>query len=161
MATLYTNLASQQLPSAPGSTNRSSTLEATPKNRTLTPFYTMTGAEAASDTIRIAKVPAGVIVLPTLSSTATRAGGLATTMTITVGDDGGGSNDGAVTLDVDRYSTALNVAAAGADAFTGGIAAEAPFTTTAETWITATIATLATPTAGGILQFFITLKQGN
>ncbi len=120
----------------------------------------MTGAEAAADVIRLIKVPAGCVVIPRLSGTYTRTGGIAVTATITIGDDGGGANPGFVTADDDRYSTALNVAAAGADAFTGGVAEQTPFTTTAQTWLTATLATLSTPTAGGILQFFIVVSGG-
>jgi hypothetical protein len=150
MATLYTNYAAVQL--APTPITMLQPLEATPTTRVVQPVYTFTGAEAAADVIRVFQVPAGSIVIPHLSNVVSDA--VATTATITVGDDGLGS-----TLDADRYSTALNVAAAGVDAFTGGAAATVPYQSTAEGWITVTLATLATPVAGKKLFFNLALNQ--
>ena len=151
MATLYTDYAAVQL--APTAKTMLDTLEATPTTRILTPKYAMTGDEVAADIIRICKVPAGTTVIARSSGTANTA--TAAVATITVGDEGLGSG----TADPDRYSTALDVAAAGVDAFTGGVAATTPFTSTAEGWITATFATLTTPNATGVIQFFITVNQ--
>jgi hypothetical protein len=150
MATLYTDIAAVQL--APTPITMLDTLDATPTTRILTPVYTMTGTEAANDVIRVCKVPNGTKVICRSSGTANTA--TASVATITVGDDGLGG-----TLDADRYSTALDVAAAGVDSFTGGAAATVPYVSSAEGWITATFATLTTPNDTGVIQFFITVNQ--
>lgn len=148
MATLYGNFAEVQ--NAPTPTTMLDTRQATPTTRVIQPKYTFTGDEVATDTIRLCKLPAGCVILPYLSNVVSDA--VATTATITIGDEAVSAKD-TVTADVDRYSTALDVAAAGADAFTGGIAATVPYALTAERWITVTLATLNTPVAGKILQF--------
>lgn len=153
MATLYSNFAAVQL--APTATTMLDTIQATPTFRILQPKYTFTADEVATDVIRLCKVPAGTIIIPYLSNVVSDA--VATTATITIGDAAVSSKD-TVVADADRYSTALNVAAAGSDAFTGGVAETVPYQLTAERWITVTLATLGTPVAGKILQFNLALN---
>ncbi len=154
MATiLYSDFAAVQL--APTPTTMLDTIQATPTFRILQPKYTFVGTEAATNIIRVCKLPAGTIVIPYLSNVVSD--GVATTATITVGDYAFSSKD-TVVADADRYSTSLDVAAAGADAFTGGVAATVPYELPAERWLTATIASMDTPVAGKILQFNLALN---
>lgn len=152
MATLYGALAALQ--NTPSNKTPVGPLEAFPSTRTLLLRYTQTGSEAASDIVRLYKLPPGAIVIPQLSAV-TSSGVSATTATITVGDY---KPDGTA-LDADRYSTALNVQAAGDDSFTGGAAASTPFVTTEDSWLTFTYATLTgAVTAGGTLDFRVVVN---
>lgn len=155
MAILYSNnIGVFQV--APKATELLNSAVATPTTRTLQPSYTMTGNEAAGDIIYLCKVPNGTTVVPFLSNVYSN--GVASVATITVGDAPVRAKD-TVVASANRYSTALDVAASGVDAFTGGAAAATPYETLDLRWITATFATLTTPTAGGKLQFNITLNQ--
>lgn len=151
MAILYSNVGAKQ--NAPTNKSPLGPIEVAPAHRKLILSYTMTGAEVANDVVKLYKLPANSIVIPRGSLVVSDA--IAATATITVGDHD--LNDNA--LDADRYSTALNVAAAGDDSFTGGVAATTPFTTTSESWLTFTFATLATPTAGKRLDFYVEVNQ--
>jgi len=152
MATLYGALAALQ--NSPSNKTPVGPLEAFPNTRTLLLRYTQTGSEAASDIVRLYKLPPGAIVIPQLSAV-TSSGVSATTATITVGDY---KPDGTV-LDADRYSTSLDVQAAGADSFTGGVAAATPFVTTEDSWLTFTYATLTgTVTASATLDFRVVVN---
>lgn len=147
MATLYGTIAAKQ--NTPSGKDPLFPIETLPTTRKLLLTYVMDGTEAAADIVRIYKLPPGCIVIPQTS--AVTGDGIATTATITVGDY---SLTGTA-LDADRYSTALDVAAAGADTFTGGVAAATPYATTDESWLTFTFATMGTPVAGKKLDFRI------
>lgn len=157
MAIFYGALATKQ--NAPSGKDPVGPLEAMPVTRTLLLKYAQAGTEAAGDIVRLYKLPPGCIVIPQVSAV-TSSGVSATTATITVGDY---ALDGTV-LDADRYSTALDVQVAGADTFTGGAAAAIPFTTTVESWLTFTYATLtgtvtaATATPTGTLEFRVVVN---
>ena len=106
---------------------------------------TLTGAEAANDTVRLIKLPKRAMVDPTVSTVVSE--GVATTCTIDIGDDDT-AGVGAM-ADPDRYADGLDVAAAGIDRF-DSIAASArltPYILGAESWIILKYATLATPVA--------------
>lgn len=151
MAILYSNYAVVQ--NKPTAITMLDALEATPTTRTVQPLYTMTGAEVNGDTIYLEKVPAGTIVIPFLSNVYSDA--VATTGVGTVGDAPTSAKD-LVAASTNRYSTGLDVAAAGVDPFTGGAAATVPYQTLSERWLTFTFTTLTVPVAGKKLQFNIT-----
>src|SRR5512136_365246 len=119
----------------------------------ITAIYTMVGTEAATEYIELAKLQQGVRIDPTLSSITSE--GVATTLTIDIGDDdvlGVGT-----TADADRYADGLDCAAAGIDLFSANACAArlTPYTLGSESIIKATFATLATPVAGKKLTFRI------
>lgn len=119
----------------------------------VTTSYTMVGTEAAGEYIELCKLPQGVRIDPTLSSITSE--GVATTLTIDIGDDdvlGVGT-----TADVDRYADGLDCAAAGIDLFSANACAArlTPYTLGSESIIKATMVTLATPVAGKKLTFRI------
>lgn len=147
MATLYGTVAAKQ--NAPTNKDPLYPIETLPNTRKLLLTYVMTGDEVAADIVRLYKLPPGCIVLPKTSTVTGDA--VATTATITVGLY---DLDGVV-IDADKYSTALDVAAAGSDTFTGGAAATTPYTNTVEAWLTFTFATLGTPVAGKKLDFYV------
>lgn len=113
--------------------------------------YTFVGTEAANDIVNLAWLPEGSEVVPHLCTV--NSDGVASTATITVGDlDVAGVG---TAVDADRYSTALDVAAAGNDAFTGGVAFTTPYRLGADAWLSATFASMNTPVAGKKLTFRI------
>ena len=118
--------------------------------------YTFDGTEAASDKVRLLKLPAGSIILPHMSLVT--GDGIATTATVDIGDDDVAGVGAAV--DADRYADGLDVAAAGIDLFsalaTTTGARLTPYALGADSWIEATFATLVTPVAGKKLKFIIT-----
>jgi hypothetical protein len=148
MATLYSAVAAKQ--NSPSGKTPLDARDVLPDFKRIRYTYTFTGAEVANDVIYIVKLPAGTRIQPRNSEVYGDA--VAGTATITVGDHSAVTG---LALDADRYSTSLNVAAAGWDVFTGGAAEAAPFETTVETWITATLATLVTPVAGKKLDFYL------
>lgn len=146
MATLYTDLAALQL--NPHAKNRS---DAITTGTHVTATYTMTASESTNDSIRVMKIPQGARVLSYLSRVLSN--GIATTATLNVGDEDEG------TPDVDRYASALDVAAAGSDTFD-----ENEYTavaTSGGTWMTAAFATLSGATAAKTLTFDITFDLPN
>jgi hypothetical protein len=148
MATLYSAVAAKQ--NSPSGKTPLDARDVLPEFKRVRYTYTFTGLEAADDIIRIVKLPPGCRIQP--RNCEVYGDAVAGTATITVGDYSAVTG---LVLDADRYSTALNVAAAGWDVFTGGLAEATPFETTVETWITATLATLATPVAGKKLDFYL------
>lgn len=128
MATLYTDIAEQQLDT---NSKRVQGIYVTGDVATAVAKYTFTAAEAVNDVIRLVKVPNNVIILPHLCRIVTD--GLGTAAAGTVGDELG-------TPDPDKYSTAITLSAAGTLAFAGATAgALNPAPTSDETWITLTI----------------------
>ena len=115
--------------------------------------YTSIATQAANDTINLAIIPAGCIVLPSLSfirrnGAAVSAGAL----TIDVGD----------ASDADRYSDGLDAAAAGVSLFTAPAVPDGainPYTLTADTVIVAKIATIGTAAAGIAIEFLIAYQD--
>jgi hypothetical protein len=105
----------------------------------------MLGTEAAGDVIRFGQLPAGSIILPHLSIVTSD--GIATTATLNVGDTGTVDQKGAAlqAAVANRYAAALDVAAAGVDAFTPLVA---QFELGGDTWLVAAFATLTVPVAG-------------
>lgn len=165
MATLYSSTGNRQnLALTAYSANATSTREVTPGFRLLELVYTVTGAEAAADVIRWIKLPKGTIVLPGYSRIAARAALATTAFTIGVGDDGGGTNPGAVAADAARYDAATDKKAAVTTVATqlvSGTAAVTPFETTAETWVTSTLGTTTLPLAGAVLILYLAYKDGS
>lgn len=118
--------------------------------------YTMTGTEAASDTINVITLNEGESLVPVLSYVVSNAA--ATTITLAVGDtDPTGAS-------ANRYGVSLNVATSGTQVqFSGGAAAGAitPFIASADCIITSTFSTLATPVAGKVIVFRLAILQVN
>ena len=113
--------------------------------------YTSIATQAANDTINLAIIPAGCVVLP-LQSFIIRDGAAAAALTIDVGDAG----------DADRYSDGFNAAAAGSQAFTTPAVPDGainPYTLTADTVIVAKIATITTPAADVEIEFLIAYED--
>lgn len=119
--------------------------------------YTLTGEEAAADVIRICRLKQGQIVLPTLS--VVTSDGAATTLTVDVGDDD--THGVGAAADPDRYCDGANVAAANTrplfSATGNPPAATTPYVVGADCWLTATLATLATPVEGKKLTFLVAI----
>lgn len=157
MATLYSDIGKLQNDANPKSLT--TPLQTAAQIRMFNPLYTTTGAEAAADIINLVSVPVGIEVVPYLSQSYT-IGALATTAaTMAIGDDGGGSNPGAVAALSTRYSAAVDLKGVGAHTFSGGgAAAGVPFVTTAQTWIQATYTVSTTPLVGGTIRFYIVAK---
>lgn len=150
MATLYSDIAAKQVDPTPK--NMASSMEFSPRTKVLNPIYTLSGSEVTADTLYLIKVPKGTTVFSTRSKVRS-VGTVATAMTIDVG-----YYESASSLDADEFATALDVAAAGEDAF--DVAAQ--YTFQAEGWITATITgTLTSPNAATSLQFEIVVNYPN
>ena len=129
MATLYTPLANAQN-STENVKNRAAGKDLTGNVVYAKCSYTTTATDAAADVLRLVQLPAGAVVIPSLSSISTE--DLGTDINVTIGDlDGAG--------DADRYSTAVSLATAGAKAFVDGVAGPNPHALASEAWITATL----------------------
>lgn len=164
MATWYSDVATNQVTGAnfpggglttqPGTLNNVLLENGNLTYATVT--YTMVGTEAASDVINLLQLNEGESVVPVLSYAVSNAA--AATITLNVGDtDASGTS-------ASRYAAGLNVATSGTQVqFAGGAAAGAitPFVATSDSWITATFATLATPSAGKVIVFRIAILQVN
>lgn len=165
MATLYSALGQkQQNALSVFAANALTTREITPGFRLLELIYTVTGAEAAADIIRWIKLPAGSIVLPGYSKIAARAALATTAFTLGVGDDGGGSNAGAVAADAARYDASTDKKAAVTTVATqlvSGTAAVTPFVAPAEMWVQSTLGTTTLPLAGAVLILYLAYKDGS
>jgi F420-0:gamma-glutamyl ligase-like protein len=92
--------------------------------------YTTTATDAAADVLRLALLPKGAVVIPSLCKIDTE--DLGTDISVTVGDLD-------TTADADRYSTAVSLATAGVVSFASGVAGANPHALEAEAWITATL----------------------
>lgn len=108
--------------------------------------HTIAAGDATNDTIRIARLKAGTWLLPELCHVVHEASG--TAYTLTVGDG----------TDPDRFSGALDVKAAGTTVFVGGTESIAPVKITEDTWITATLTSVTSATAGKFLKFSLAYK---
>lgn len=120
--------------------------------------YTFTGDEAAGDVIRLFELPKGAVILPNISSQQVVVD-CAGTLTIDVGDLDSTTESPLVADDADRYSDGVDCGAVGDKPFANGVAAAALYELGEQCWITATLATLATPAAGGILDFIIYWRE--
>jgi hypothetical protein len=164
MANLSSNLYAKQLAALTNfSANALTTKEQTPTVKFIPLTYTVTGAEAAADVIRWIKIPKGVTVVPALSRLAAGAALATTAFTFGVGDDGGGTNAGAVAADAARYDASIDHKAAVTTVmtpFSGGTNPVVPFVTTAETIITSTLGTTTLPLAGAVLYLLLAYTDG-
>lgn len=158
MANLYTALASQQLPASAANTwSRSPGVQQTGDITYLEAVYTLTSGtdEATGDVIRICKLPANFVVIPHLCKIVSEATGTA----FSIAKIGDLSVDGVSAPDDDaRYSSGtIDIKAGGAfDLLYAGTAAGlAGYTTTKEMWLTATLGTITSPTAGKKIRFVI------
>ena len=120
---------------------------------TITATYTVTAGDASGDVLYIARIPAGSYVSPT--STVTNNGAATTAYNFTVGDTD--TVGGTVSADASRYSANLEIHAAVTTvptSFTGGTVLQVPAATTDDgCWVTATLGTITTPTAGAKIVF--------
>lgn len=145
MATLYSDLAVYQIDGANTLAHQNDPEYQLAKVGWVTAIYTMVGTEAATDIIYVIRLNAGTLVHP---YGYVSGDGIAGTATCTVGDTD--TQGGTVSADVDKYSTALNVAASTANAqWTGGVQVTTPIEIVDDQcWLTVRLATLLTPVAG-------------
>lgn len=155
MATLYTNLAAQQLPVEAAATwSRADGKKVTGDITYLEGIYTVAAGTATGDILRIAKLPANAIVIPHLCKIICGAPGAA----FTVSKVGDLSVDGITTPDDDdRYSGSVAITAGGAFDYLHAArpAGLAGYTTPKPMWLIATLGTVTTPTAGAVIRFVV------
>lgn len=155
--TLYSNRASAELPATGHDTwTREKAVKVTGDLVFKEAIYTLTAGtdEATGDILRICKLPAGVILLPSLCKIIAQDPGTAFNIA-KIGDV-------AVDLttadnDDDRYSGAIDLSAGGIFDFLYAAAAAglAGYVLPREMWITATLGTVTAPTAGQTIRFVI------
>lgn len=126
MATLYTDIATNQAANTARSLADGNKVSG--KLAVARCAYTTTATDAATDVLRLVKLPKGATVVPGASFIDTEDCG--TDISVTIGDE--------ITPDVDKYSTAISLATAGRIAFVSGVAGPNAAPLTEETWITAT-----------------------
>ena len=155
MATLYTDRSGLQLPAAGADTwTRDAGVEVTGNVLYMEAVFTVTSGTASADVIRIAKLPANTRLIPDLCKVVREDPG--TTFGIAkIGDEP--VVTGAFTGDDDRYSTAIDIAAAGTSdfAYAAQAAGLAGYTLPADAWIIATLGTVGTPTADKKVKFLL------
>jgi hypothetical protein len=135
------------------------------KVRLIRATYTMLGTESAAETVELCRLVKGVKVMPLGYAKSDL--GLATTSTIDIGYAAHTDEDGAsVSADPDAFLDGGNLAAAGSsvlmDAVAGWGFRPRPDPNSlggGYVSITATFATLATPTAGAKLEVFLIVVQ--
>jgi hypothetical protein len=119
-------------------------------------IYTLTTGtdEAAADVLRIAKLPANARLIPELCKIVRNDPGTAFTIS-KIGDEP--VVTGTFTGDDDRYSTSVDLAAAGTSdfAYAAQAAGLAGYTLPADAWIIATLGTVTAPTAGQVIKFVL------
>lgn len=116
--------------------------------------YSFKGDEVAADVIRLFRAKKGTTILPALSETQVIVD-CAATLTVDVGDEDTLAPTPLIDSDADRYCDGIDCGAVGRDAFANGVAATALYTLQSDCWITATLATLVTPTDTGVIDFII------
>lgn len=156
-AILYTDRSAVQLPAAGADTwTRDAGLEQTGAVLYLEAIYTLTAGtdEASGDVLRIAKLPSGCRLIPDLCKVVRNDPGTAFNIS-KIGDDP--VVEDAFTGDDDRYSTAIDISAAGASdfAYAAQAAGLAGYTLPADAWIIATLGTVTSPTAGQVVKFLL------
>jgi hypothetical protein len=129
MATLYTALATAQNDTT-NVKNRAEGKDLTGNVVYAKGSFTTTATTAAADILRLALLPKGAVVVPSLCRIDTE--DLGTDISVKVGDLD-------TTADDDRYSTAVSLATAGAKDFVSGVAGANTHALASEAWITATI----------------------
>jgi len=151
MATLYTALASAQNDTT-NVKNRAEGKDLTGNVVYARGSYTTTALTAAGDILRIALLPKGAVVVPSLCRIDTE--DLGTDISVKVGDLD-------TTADDDRYSAAVSLATAGAKDFASGVAGANPHALASEAWITATIVDAGTIsiTSGNDVTFWIAYRM--
>jgi hypothetical protein len=163
-ATAYSDLYTKQVAALTNyAANALTTREATPGFKLVHLTYTVTADDDDADVIKWFKIPKGSIVFPGLSKLAAASALATTAFTFGVGDDGGGTNSGAVAADAARYMVSADYKAAVTTvptAFTGGTAAVTPFVCTAETIIQSTLGTVTLPLAGAVLHLWLAYTDG-
>lgn len=134
-------------------------------------LYEFSGSEVALDIIRLpfggptGKWPKGTEVFPQLCYAYVETD-CATTLTLDVGDldtaaasaaypDGTAYAVAHIASDADRYCDGIDCGAVGVDAFASGVAAAIPHVLQEACYLTATLATLVTPAAAGVLRIRI------
>jgi F420-0:gamma-glutamyl ligase-like protein len=151
MATLFTSLAAAQN-NTTNVQNRAAGKDLTGNVVYAKGSYTTTATDAAADILRLALLPKGAVVVPSLCRIDTE--DLGTDISVKVGDLD-------TTADDDRYSTAVSLATAGAKTFTSGVAGANPHALASEAWITATLvdAGSISITAGQDVTFWIAYRM--
>lgn len=131
-------------------------------------LYQFDGTEAAADIIRLpfgsptGKWPKGTEVFPQLSYAYVETDALASG-TLDVGDldtaaasaaypNGDAYAVAHIASDADRYCDGIDIGAVGVDVFATGVAAAIPHVLQEDCYLTATFATLVTPSAAGVLR---------
>lgn len=131
-------------------------------------LYQFDGTEEAADIIRLpfngpnGKWPKGIVVDPNRSEVFVESDAMVSG-TLDVGDLDTKADEAAypngdaydvqhVNSDADRYADGLDIGAVGRDAFADGVAASIPHELQEACFLTATLATLSTPSATGVLR---------
>lgn len=163
MATLYTDRSNRQLPAAGADTwTRDPGIVQTGNVTYMEAIYTLTTGtdETSGDILRIAKLPAGTRLIPELCKIVRNDPGTAFNIS-KIGDEPVVSGD--FTGDDDRYSTTVDISAAGTSdfAYAAQAAGLAHYTLEGDAWIIATLGTVTSPTAGQVVKFLLAYAAQN
>lgn len=160
MASLYTDTANDQTPVVSADTwTREDGVKRTGDLTFVDATYTLTTGtdETSGDVLYVCKIPAGSIVLPEHCFVVREA--LGTAFNIATIGYAPVASDSTVTADPDAFSTAINITSAGTSAFAYAAQANglAAYKATEDLWLTATLGTVTSPTAGKIIRFSVAL----
>jgi len=158
MATLYSHIGNDQLPTAQADTwTRNPGNEETGNLLVTDAVYTLTADtdEAAADVLNICKIPAGARIIPHLCKIVAEDPGTAFNIA-TIGTAKVDS-DGSAVDDADKFSDAVDISAGGAFNFdyaaqAGGLVGS---NETEPMWLQAVLGTVTSPTAGQTVRFVI------
>lgn len=152
MATFYSDIFPIRTSPVVDLGNRQEGFKITPRVSRTWITYTFVGTEEEGDIIRLFQAKAGDIIIPKYSDIYVTVDP-AVTLTLDIGDTDTTLDPSA---DADRYADGINAAAVGLVSFgTAGVAYANPQRLGMDAWITATLATLSTPAAGGKITFAI------
>lgn len=155
MATIYTDIGSDQLPPNQADTWNRNAGETETGNLLVIDAQRTIASDASADVLRIAKVKANYRLVPHLCKIIAENPGTAYNIAkigVTKVDASGAATD-----DDDKYSTAVNISAGGAFDFAYAAQAGAidGSTETEDMWLEATLGTVTTPTAGATIRFVL------
>ena len=155
MATVYTDIANDQVPAAQADTWTRNKGETETGNLLVIDAQRVIASEATSDVLRLAKIKANYRLVPHLCKIIAENPGTAYNIAkigVTKVDSNGSATD-----DDDKYSTAVNISAGGA--FDFAYAAQAGAidgpSETADMWLEPTLGTITSATADQTIRFVL------
>lgn len=155
MATIYTDIGSDQLPPTQADTWSRNAGETETGNLLVIDAQRTIASDATADVLRLAKVKANYRLVPHLCKIIAENPGTA----YNIAKIGVSKVDstGAATDDDDKYSTAVDISAGGAFDFdyAAQVGAIDGSTETEDMWLEATLGTVTTPTAGKTIRFVL------